>query len=59
MQVGITVQVGKILKINKLAEWNKAVQVGITVQVGKNLKINKRAEWNKAVQVGIFEILLL
>ena len=29
MQVGIRVQVGKILKIDKNAEWNKAVQVGI------------------------------
>ena len=29
MQDGINVQAGKILKINKLAGWNKAVQDGI------------------------------
>ena len=28
VQVGIKVQIGKILKINKSAGWNKAVQVG-------------------------------
>ena len=29
VQDGINVQAGKILKINKRAGWNKAVQVGI------------------------------
>ena len=37
MQVGTKVQVGKILKINKSAGWNKAVQVEI---LGKFITIN-------------------
>ena len=57
-------QVGKILKINKCAGWNKAVQDGgnISFFINENShsgskfpKFNKRAGWNKAMQDGIFQ----
>ena len=56
-------QAGKILKINVLAGWNKAMQIGlfylslmkINVSSQKFPKSNKRVGWNKAVQVGIFQ----
>ena len=63
VQDGINVQAGKILKINKRAGWNKAVQDGIfqksivkkTYRLEKFLKLIKRAGCNKAMQVGFFQ----
>ena len=64
MQDGINVQAGKILKINKRAGWNKAVQDGlfhfslmkIHIQARNfpNL-INMQDGIHKAMQDGIFQ----
>ena len=54
MQVGIKVQVGKILKINKSTGWNKAMQVGILGNLLLSIMVfaNKSQNLIK-VQVGI------
>ena len=54
MQVGIKLQVGKILKINKSAGWNKAMQVGNLGNILLQIIVLAYESQNLAkVQVGI------